>query len=595
MAVLTVEQELLLDTALLTSGLVDLLLTPIGGRTVLYALSRADGLLFELDVANDGTVTVVNTLALSGTFIAGSDPVLTYQTRLDGSAALILSGMPETYGQSVDLDATGSLGTQMQLSGLGTLASPSSLFVDGTNVLVSGGVASLNLYADTGSGYVWSASLNDTVDSYLADVSASVTFSLGAQTFIGTASALENGVNLARVTNAGLSQAGALGPAEYLPIGTPQDMDVVQRFGETHLVLASSGSSSLTTISVASGGVPLLSDHILDDATTAIGGARTLDTVRQGSLVYVASGGDEGGVSLFTMLPGGRLVHLDTLADDNFLSLERVTSVELSVAGSALQIFVASVLADDITRLSFDISAQGTVVFADGAGGGAFGTQLNDQVIGTDVSEALSGDAGDDILLDGSGVDTLTGGPGADLFVFAADGVTDLVTDFERGIDKLDLSAFDFLYSIDQLTLTPELDGATLTHGNETVRVFTSDGAPLTLEDLSTEDILNVDRPPFLATAQELSGGAGPDTLTGGFGNDTIRGAEGDDELIGNGGNDSLEGGIGADQIDGGVGEDTLRGQEDGDTLAGGNGSDIIFGDGGDDLIYGDDYDWSGA
>ena len=596
MTVLTVEQELSLNSVGLTSGLADLLVVEFGGRRILYALSRSENLLTEVEVAGDGTLSIVNSLALTGTFSAGSDPLMGHITFADGSSQLALAGLPEADGQSVTLSTDGTLGTQASLPGVGSVAAPSDITLDGTATMISGGQGGgLTLFTDTGSGFGWTAALADTADRNLADVTALVTFTLGAQTFVGTASAIENGVNLARVTNSGLTQAGALGAAEFLPVGTPSDMVVVQRFGETHLVVASSGSSSLTTIAVGSGGVPMLSDHILDSEATAIGGARALDAQRFGSFVYVAAAGDEGGISLFTLLPGGRLVHLDTVPDDNYLSLERITSLELAISGSALQIYGASFWASDISRLSYDLSAQGTVTFADGQGGGAIGTALDDQVIGSDVAEAISGGAGDDILADGAGIDTLTGGLGEDLFVMSADGVLDVITDFERGTDKLDLSAFDFLYDISQLSLTAETDGATLTHGQETIRISTMDGAPLTLADLTNDDILNVDRPPFLATAQELIGGSGPDTLIGGFGADTIFGGAGEDSLSGKGGNDLIDGGDGADQIDGGSGDDTLLGQSDADTIVGASGSDLIYGDSGDDVIYGDDFDWSGV
>lgn len=596
MAVLTVEQDLSLNSLGLTSGLTDLLVLEFGGRRILYALSRSENLLIELEVATDGALSIVNSVALTGTFAAGSEPLLGHVTFADGGSQLALAGLPEADGQSVGLSADGTLGTQTVLPGVGSVVAPMGINLSGTAAMITGGQGGgLTLFTDAGSGFSWTAALADTAGSYLADVTAMVTFTLGAQTFVGTESTIESGVNLARVTNSGLTQAGALGAAEFLPVGAPADMVVVQRFGETHLVLASSGTSSLSTITVGSGGVLSLADHILDSEATAIGGVRALDAARYGSVVYVAAAGDEGGISLFTMLPGGRLVHLDTVPDDNVLSLERMTSVEIAISGSALQIYGNSFWAPDVSRLSYDLSMQGTVAFADGQGGGAIGTTLDDQVIGSDVAEALSGGAGNDILIDGAGIDTLTGGLGEDLFVMAADGLLDVITDFEPGTDKLDLSAFDFLYDVSQLTLTSETDGATLTHGPETIRIITMDGAPLTLGDLTNDDILNVDRPPFLAAAQELIGGAGPDTLIGGQGADTILGGAGDDSLSASGGNDSIEGGDGADQIDGGSGDDTLLGQSGADTIVGASGSDLIFGDAGDDVIYGDDFDWSGA
>ena len=53
------------------------------------------------------------------------------------------------------------------------------------------------------------------------------------------------------------------------------------------------------------------------------------------------------------------------------------------------------------------------------------------------------------------------GGPDADVFVFAPGGGEDVVTDFGRDADRIDLTAFD-LESMDDLTITPGADGVTI-------------------------------------------------------------------------------------------------------------------------------------
>ena len=61
----------------------------------------------------------------------------------------------------------------------------------------------------------------------------------------------------------------------------------------------------------------------------------------------------------------------------------------------------------------------------------------NDTVNGGGGNELIQGEAGNDSLLGGAGNDTISGGVGADHFVFAAGHGSDLVTDFESGIDRL--------------------------------------------------------------------------------------------------------------------------------------------------------------
>jgi hypothetical protein len=68
----------------------------------------------------------------------------------------------------------------------------------------------------------------------------------------------------------------------------------------------------------------------------------------------------------------------------------------------------------------------------------------DDEISGGGGDDTLSGGSGDDTLTGGSGSDELTGGAGSDTFVFApGDGIGfDVITDFEIGVDQLDLTAF---------------------------------------------------------------------------------------------------------------------------------------------------------
>ena len=592
MAVLTVDQVLDASSLGLTWGLSDLLVLDVGGQNVLYALSRTENRLIQMDIAADGALSVGGTISVQGTFPAGSDPLLGHLTSATGDEYLTLSGLPGASGQRVALSSQGGLGAQQNMSGVGVLTAPASFDAGGVSAMVSGRTGGgLDLFTDTGSGFGWRAGLEDTGDRYLADTSASVVFEQSGADFIATLSATEDGLNIAAATSTTLAQAGALGKGEGLPVDVPSDLDVVQRLDETLLFIASSGTNSVSVVRVTDG-VPVLGDHILDAADTMFTGASNLSALTYGDFAFVVVGGTEGGVSLLTALPGGRLVHLASFADDDTTSLYRLSDVEMLANGRTLQIYGSSYWEAGVTRLGYDLSSLGLVIEADGTGASATGFDGDDQIIGSDVGEALSGGAGDDILLDGAGSDVLTGGAGNDLFAMSADGQADTITDFERDADKLDLSAFDFLYDVSQLGIASTSNGAILTHGAETLTIITADRQPLTPAELTTGDILNVDRPPLLAIGQELFGGSGSDILNGGMGADVILGYGGADSLTGGFGDDSLDGGAGSDSLDAGGGNDTLTGQNDADTLVGGLGDDLIFGDGGGDVIYGDD--WGG-
>jgi len=101
----------------------------------------------------------------------------------------------------------------------------------------------------------------------------------------------------------------------------------------------------------------------------------------------------------------------------------------------------------------------------------------------------------------------------------------------------------------------------------------------------------------FAATADEVYGYAGNDSITGDNGADAIFGGSGDDfilggfgrdRLFGNDGADVLRGGSGIDRVWGGAGDDKIAGQPNNDILYGEQGDDALWGGAGDDWMRGD-------
>jgi Ca2+-binding RTX toxin-like protein len=78
----------------------------------------------------------------------------------------------------------------------------------------------------------------------------------------------------------------------------------------------------------------------------------------------------------------------------------------------------------------------------------SFGGAGSDFFEGTGADDTMSGGTGADTLRGGEGRDVMTGGADADLFVFVGTGdsrvsAPDSITDFQRGTDRIDLSAID--------------------------------------------------------------------------------------------------------------------------------------------------------
>lgn len=82
-----------------------------------------------------------------------------------------------------------------------------------------------------------------------------------------------------------------------------------------------------------------------------------------------------------------------------------------------------------------------------------FGGTGSDLILGDTGNDTLEGGSNNDTLDGGAGDDRLTGGAGADIFRFNSSMNTDRITDFEDGLDLIDIAAFG-ASNIDGLTIT---------------------------------------------------------------------------------------------------------------------------------------------
>ncbi len=79
------------------------------------------------------------------------------------------------------------------------------------------------------------------------------------------------------------------------------------------------------------------------------------------------------------------------------------------------------------------------------------GDQGDDRLFGGEGNDTLKGGAGRDRLDGGAGDDILEGGAGRDVFVFSDGFGNDTITDFEVGLDRIDLRKLDAATSFDDL------------------------------------------------------------------------------------------------------------------------------------------------
>lgn len=454
-------------------------------------------------------------------------------------------------------------------------------------------------------------------ESHAAGITAMRGVELGGKAFVVATAGDSDALMLFKVESGGLTKKAVLGAEQGLGVDTPSALALAEVDGVTYALMGAAGSSTITVAALAPNGTMTLQDHVMDGLGTRFQGITALETAQVDGRTYVVAAGADDGLSLFELLPGGTLLHHATLADSTATTLDNIADLSLSVAGETLQITVASASEPGLTVLSAQMPSGRLVM-------------------GRAGDEALTGGSGDDVVVDGAGADTLTGGAGRDVFVLNADGQDDVIADFDPGEDSIDLSAWAFLRSPEQLTVVERSDGAEIWFGDERLVIQAASGKALTTAQVLALDLLPVDRmlPGWADTVTEpetppkdeddsgigskqgdfhdggngdsfFSGKGGSDTLRGNSGNDTLlgdahsdyldggdgddslHGGQGADTMMGGNGNDIMEGKEGHDWIEGGPGDDTMSGDFDRDTMFGGSGNDSIKGVKGYDILYG--------
>lgn len=174
-----------------------------------------------------------------------------------------------------------------------------------------------------------------------------------------------------------------------------------------------------------------------------------------------------------------------------------------------------------------------------GGGGGdtLIGNASANKLLGNGGADTLEGRAGADTLTGGGGNDTLKGGGGDDLYTFASASSTETDTVLElsgEGVDKLDFSTLS-----SSIPVSADLASSSTTIASHTRRTVV---APAVADKAFLENI---------------TGGAGADTLIGNASANVLVGGSGADTLEGLGGADTLEGGAGGDTLKGGGDDDS--------------------------------------
>ena len=359
---------------------------------------------------------------------------------------------------------------------------------------------------------------------------------IGERTFVYAGSATEHGVSSWELGRDGrLTLRDSEGAAQGIGMNAVTRLQAVTLEGTGFVVAGAAGTGTLHVFRAGRDGTLTEVDRVTDARDTRFAAVSLLETVTVGGQTLIVAGGGDGGLSLFTLTPSGRLALRATIEDTAGIGLFRPDAVALvpAATGRSLDLVVHSASEPGLTHLRVDLGAAGAVRSGRSGSDTVTGTSGADVLAGGAGSDLIRGLGGADVLEDGAGADRMQGGAGADVFVLSDDGNRDDILDFNPREDRIDLSGWYRLYSVGQLDIRGSATGATIRYGAETLVIRTADGTALARGDFLARDLLSLYRPASLPVTpppapvrpdpdMTLTGTAGRDTLTGRAGNELL-------------------------------------------------------------------------
>jgi hypothetical protein len=256
-----------------------------------------------------------------------------------------------------------------------------------------------------------------------------------------------------------------LGIEDGLGISKPIDIETIHAYDKTFALVASSESGSLSVLEVDPAGTLQTLDHVIDTRSTRFANVQDIAVAKAQDRVFVFAAGGDNGISMFNLLPDGRLVHLDSVAEGLPGGLSGIHSLSVYVTTNSIQVYAATEDSIGLTHLSVPLGAMGHLL------SGTF------EQIGTSRA---------DILVAGPNGGRLTGGEGRDIFVLQHDGDNVHVTDFNPAEDTLDLSDFAMLRDPGQLSISETATGAQISYRGDVITLDSFNGEPLNPDALFT-------------------------------------------------------------------------------------------------------------
>ncbi|KAB7615285.1 hypothetical protein F9L33_00505 [Amylibacter sp. SFDW26] len=485
------------DAILQLQGVSDLEVVTIGTDQYVFVASEADSTITSFLLRDGLPPQVVDTLefgADTGTFAVTQANI----SMINGHMVLLPSGRLDDEVATYRIDSNGQFSEPILQTPNGVDISrfdtTFSIEIDGKTFLYvsqtnTSGISSYRMKPNDTfiTQPVYDAGSLD----YLGDVSAFASVVIRGTTYMFTASAFDAGLNSFRVgIHGNLHLRDSVAPTDTSGFNLPQALEVTTVGAQTFLIMASSGTNSLTVYSINNRGELTETDHLIDSLETRFQDASVLEIFTFNQRSFVLAAGSDDGVTLLELSPNGTLSVLETLADDFDTTLNNITDIEVTFFGGIPHALVSSGSENGFTQFEIGIESIGANIIGSNGHDTLNGTELDDIITGFNGTDYLYGGDGDDLIIDGDGRDRMFGGAGADIFQFVDDDKRDFIMDYETGIDVIDFSSIDGISHISDLSIKSRPFGAAIFAGDHVIRIESIDGTRLTIADFTADDFI---------------------------------------------------------------------------------------------------------
>ena len=476
------------------NGIANFELVPDGGGFRLYGGSGSYGGIIGFDLAAGATATHIgdwlvddggNSFRLSDFTLTGSD--------------LLVAELGSNHLERYSFNANGDLTNPVPVtySGSSPVLTPQITgFSVGTAQFVAtgggaGGPAGLNIYEVQGTTLVHRDTVADHIKVTVGDIADLITVNVSGTDYLVAGSTKDGGISTFTVGADGTAHlVDALGVKEGLWLSGMDSLTATEAGGTTYITIASTLSSSLSVVRINPMGVLFVTDHITDTLNSRFAHIDAIDSFTVNGRGFVIAGGSDDGLTLLEIMPDGKFLEHDSIANQAGWTLENITAIKAAVFGTEVQVFAAGSRTSGIMQFTIPTDTLAAAINGDNTNNSLSGSYLDNLIFGGAGNDKLYGQGGDDILFGGDGLDKLYGGTGADVFIIDSGPDQDQIRDFELGLDRIDLSRWGMVYHPSDLTITSQTDGAIIDFGDLSLRVWTDDGSHLTIADLTVDSFI---------------------------------------------------------------------------------------------------------